>query len=105
VHQPHHLHRAQSKLQPTNQLGPFIDSSHPLVKVGDLDETPTEIFRNQVASRLSTFTEDCPATAVIVIPSVRDMVSRHVAFPQAMLEKSPELGLPKVRSRPLLENL
>jgi DNA polymerase alpha subunit B len=39
--------------------------------------------------------EACPATAVILIPSVRDMISRHVAFPQAMLERTPELGLPK----------
>ncbi len=39
--------------------------------------------------------EASPATAVILIPSIKDMISRHVAFPQAMLERAPEWGLPK----------
>ncbi|KAJ9107993.1 hypothetical protein QFC20_003679 [Naganishia adeliensis] len=76
-------------------LGPFVDASHPLIKVGDVDETPTEIFRRQISTRLSLLMESSPGTAVILIPSVRDLVSRHVAFPQTPLEKSTELGLPK----------
>lgn len=80
------------------QLGPFVDASHPLIKVGDVDETPTEIFRRQISTRLTLLMESSPGTAVILIPSVRDLVSRHVAFPQTPLEKSTELGLPKVRA-------
>lgn len=75
-----------------------MDSAHPHIKLGEVDSTPSEIFREQIGSRLTSYMEACPATQVILIPSVRDMISRHVAFPQAMFEKDrlTELGLPKV---------
>ena len=81
------------------QLGPFVDSSHPKIKNGDIDEMPADIFRHQIADRLISFVERCPGTQVIMIPSVRDLISRHVAFPQSNFEKErmADLGLPKVR--------
>ncbi|GHJ84547.1 hypothetical protein NliqN6_0949 [Naganishia liquefaciens] len=76
-------------------LGPFVDASHPLIKVGDIDSTPMELFKQQISTRLTLLMESTPGTAVILVPSVRDLISRHVAFPQTPLEKSVELGLPK----------
>lgn len=73
-------------------LGPFVDAQHPQIASGALRQTPTELFREQIASRLARITEESPGTVVILIPSVRDLLSRHAAFPQAMLERD-GLGL------------
>jgi hypothetical protein len=45
--------------------------------------------------------ESSPTTQVIMMSSVKDMVNRHVAFPQAHLdaERLAELGLPRVSWR------
>ncbi|KAJ9098934.1 hypothetical protein QFC19_006158, partial [Naganishia cerealis] len=76
-------------------LGPFVDAAHPLLKVGDTDYTPAQLFREHISSRLTALLDSSPGTAVILIPSVRDLTSRHVAFPQTPLDKDAELGLPK----------
>ncbi len=39
--------------------------------------------------------ERSPATHVILIPSIKDVTSRHVVFPQSPLDREAELGLPK----------
>ncbi|WWC86378.1 uncharacterized protein L201_001254 [Kwoniella dendrophila CBS 6074] len=75
-------------------LGPFVDSQHPLIVSGAVTQAPNEIFRNQVSRRLQRVLEVSPGTVVILIPSVRDIVSKHMAFPQSMLDKD-MLGLPK----------
>lgn len=80
----------------TLQLGPFIDSAHPLVATGAITQMPIDIFREQISARLHRLVESSPSTMIILVPSVRDVVSQHVAFPQAMLDKE-SLGLPKVR--------
>jgi DNA polymerase alpha subunit B len=68
---------------------------------------PADIFRHQIADRLIPFVERCPGTQVIMIPSVRDLISRHVAFPQSNFEKErmADLGLPKVRIDMVLEQI
>ncbi|EKC98004.1 alpha DNA polymerase [Trichosporon asahii var. asahii CBS 8904] len=75
-------------------LGPFVDAHHPAIASGALRQTPVELFRQQIASRLARINEESPGTVVILIPSVRDLLSRHAAFPQAMLERD-GLGLSK----------
>ncbi|KAK4685108.1 DNA polymerase alpha subunit B, partial [Tremellales sp. Uapishka_1] len=75
-------------------LGPFVDSQHPMILVGNVTQTPSEIFRDKISSRLQQILDQSPGTVIILVPNVRDMVSRHVAFPQAMLEKE-ALGLSK----------
>ncbi|WOO78183.1 DNA polymerase alpha subunit B [Vanrija pseudolonga] len=75
-------------------LGPFVDASHPHILNGKITSSPTEIFREQIASRIARINEVSPATIVILIPSVKDLISRHVAYPQAMLERE-GLGLSK----------
>ncbi|CAK9784941.1 DNA polymerase alpha, subunit B [Cutaneotrichosporon oleaginosum] len=75
-------------------LGPFVDSSHPLIKAGQLTASPVELFREQVGARLARLHDASPATSVVLIPSVRDLISKHAAYPQAMLDKE-GLGLSK----------
>ncbi|KAK4704750.1 DNA polymerase alpha subunit B, partial [Phenoliferia sp. Uapishka_3] len=76
-------------------LGPFIDADHPLIKSGDVDETPNQIFRNQISARLASLILASPRTTVILVPNARDLTSLHIAYPQSPLVKEPELGLPK----------
>jgi len=59
--------------------------------------TPTELFQERVGAQVQRIAESSPGTTIILVPSVRDMTSHHVAFPQAMLDKQ-ALNLPKVRS-------
>ncbi|KAL7415252.1 DNA polymerase alpha subunit B N-terminal-domain-containing protein [Mrakia frigida] len=68
-------------------LGPFVDASHPLIKLGKTDLLPVDIFRSKITSRLLDITESTPATNVILIPSVRDLISTQMAFPQGMFKR------------------
>ncbi|EJU05826.1 DNA polymerase alpha subunit B [Dacryopinax primogenitus] len=76
-------------------LGPFIDSNHSLIRKGDVDHTPLQIFRHKVAGPLRRCMESNPGMSLVVVPSVRDLISFHSAFPQAALSDAEELGLPK----------
>ncbi|KAI9827803.1 MAG: DNA-directed DNA polymerase alpha subunit pol12 [Thelocarpon impressellum] len=85
--------------------GPLLDLEHPLVSSGDFDlpedldfdpETATlsTVIRGLVAPPLRRLAEALPSITIILIPSVRDAVSKHVAWPQEPLPRK-ELGLPK----------
>jgi len=76
------------------QLGPFVDSAHPHIQSGKISVSPTDLFREQVAARISRINEVSPATTVILIPSVRDLISQHAAYPQAAFDRT-GLGLSK----------
>ena len=69
-----------------------------MIEQGAVTQTPTEVFRDQVASQLTRLAEASPGTVILLVPSLRDMISVHIAFPQAMLDKE-SLGLSKVRRR------
>ncbi|KAI0057842.1 DNA polymerase alpha subunit B [Artomyces pyxidatus] len=71
-------------------IGPFVDSSHPKIKAGDLDETPVDMFNNKFTESLRDFLDISPDSLVLLVPSVRDMLSNHCAFPQSQL--GPELA-------------
>lgn len=83
-------------------LGPFIDAEHPSVRTGDFDLPPTatspdqatlaDLFKYYISKPLNAFAEQIPSCQVILVPSVRDAVSRHAAWPQERLPKR-ELGL------------
>ncbi|BEI86263.1 hypothetical protein CcaverHIS002_0605500 [Cutaneotrichosporon cavernicola] len=82
-------------------LGPFVDAAHPLIQAGQLSVSPVELFREQVAARLARLHDASPATSVVLVPSVRDLISKHAAYPQAMLDREGGLGLlKKVRLLP-----
>ncbi|KZW01460.1 DNA polymerase alpha, subunit B [Exidia glandulosa HHB12029] len=63
-------------------LGPFVDNNHPMIRDGDVDEHPHEIFRREVLARCA---ELGSGTMVHIVPSVRDAVAEHSVFPQGDL--------------------
>jgi DNA polymerase alpha subunit B len=84
--------------------GPFLDIEHPLVASGDFDladtkgidpdATMTTLFRHMISAPLQRLCNANPNITIVLIPSVRDAVSKHVSWPQDLLPKK-ELGLPK----------
>ncbi|KAF2225820.1 DNA polymerase alpha subunit B N-terminal-domain-containing protein [Elsinoe ampelina] len=85
--------------------GPFLDLEHPLIASGDITLPPsypavpdlvtlTDAFKAFISQPLTRLTQQSPNTTVILVPSVRDAVLKHVSWPQDRLPKR-ELGLPK----------
>ena len=85
--------------------GPFIDLEHPLVASGDFDlpaeypvspdrTTLTDAFRALISSPLTKLAQKVPTMTIILVPSVRDAISKHTCWPQDRFPKK-ELGLPK----------
>ncbi|VDB84637.1 unnamed protein product [Peniophora sp. CBMAI 1063] len=66
-------------------LGPFLDSLHSKMKVGDIDEFPEEIFARVFAQDLVDLHSYSPSTLVLLLPSIRDAVHNHTTYPQAAL--------------------
>ncbi|PYH87928.1 DNA polymerase [Aspergillus ellipticus CBS 707.79] len=86
-------------------LGPFLDIEHPLLASGDFDlpeingldpdtATLTAVFRHCITAPLQRLAAAVPSITIVLVPSVRDAVSKHVSWPQEQLPKK-ELGLPK----------
>ncbi|KAJ0425393.1 DNA polymerase [Aspergillus carlsbadensis] len=86
-------------------LGPFLDTEHPLIASGDFDIPETEgfdpdtatlttVFRHCISAPLQKLAAAVPSINIVLVPSVRDAVSKHVSWPQEQLPKK-ELGLPK----------
>lgn len=86
-------------------LGPFLDLEHPLLATGDFDlpEIPgldpdtadmSTLFRHWIGGPLQRLCAAVPSITIIMVPSVRDAVSKHVSWPQEQLPRK-ELGLPK----------
>lgn len=85
--------------------GPFIDMDHPLIATGDFDlpddaahdpdtATMATVFKHLFAPALNRLTAASPHLTVILVPSVRDVLAKHVSWPQDALARK-ELGLPK----------
>ena len=85
--------------------GPFLDLEHPLIASGNFDPaehngldpdtaTLSTLFRHYIAGPLQQLAVAVPSITIILVPSVRDAVSKHVSWPQDKLPKR-ELGLPK----------
>jgi DNA polymerase alpha subunit B len=87
--------------------GPFLDLEHPLLASGDLENhlppdtklnpdtaTMTDVFRALIANPLHRLVQSHPTITIILVPSVRDVISKHVSFPQDRLPRA-TLGLPK----------
>ncbi|KAK1140712.1 DNA-directed DNA polymerase alpha subunit pol12 [Aspergillus melleus] len=85
-------------------MGPFLDIEHPLLASGDFDlpefngdpdtVTLTTVFRHCISTPLQRLAAAVPSITIVLVPSVRDAVSKHVSWPQEQLPKK-ELGLPK----------
>jgi len=59
-----------------------VDSAHPKIKNGDMDVPPSNLFKVHVMDRLKSFMDASPGSVVLIVPSVRDLISDHPAFPQ-----------------------
>lgn len=86
-------------------LGPFLDIEHPLVASGDFDlpeangydpdtATLATVFRHCITSCIQKLAAAVPSITIVMVPSVRDALSKHVSWPQEQMSKK-ELGLPK----------
>ncbi|KAF7291714.1 DNA polymerase alpha subunit B [Mycena chlorophos] len=64
--------------------GPFIDVQHPTIKSGDVDSTPAQPLPH----------------ALLIVPSVRDLVSHHAVYPQGELEKETVKSDPRIHLVP-----
>ena len=86
-------------------IGPILDTEHPLLASGDFDlpddgsiepdrATLNDVFRILVGIPIRRLAQQVPSITVIMIPSVRDAVNKHVSWPQEPFDKR-VLGLPK----------
>ncbi|KAI9051479.1 hypothetical protein LZ554_004525 [Drepanopeziza brunnea f. sp. 'monogermtubi'] len=85
--------------------GPFLDIDHPLIATGDFDlpeeamtepdtATMTTLFKYLVSPALIRLAAANPHLTILLIPSVKDVISKHVSWPQEPFPRK-ELGLPK----------
>lgn len=98
--------------------GPFIDADHPLIATGDFDlpeeatidpdtATMNTVFKYLFSPALNRLASANPQVTIILIPSVRDVIDKHVSWPQDAISRK-ELGLPKVArlvSNPMALNM
>jgi DNA polymerase alpha subunit B len=75
-----------------------VDSNNENIKTGDMDQTPSEIFHAQFTEKLQEFLETSPNSLILIVPSVRDVISNHCVYPQSPLD-APYLSVEPV-SRP-----
>ena len=94
---------AESAIDALILTGPFIDIEHPLIQAGDFDppsglssdeSTMALLFKRWISTPLMTFCASVPSATVLLIPSVRDAISKHVSWPQDLIPRA-GLGLPK----------
>ena len=86
-------------------IGPMLDVDHPLLASGDFDlpddlsvepdkATLADVFRIMIGAPLRRLARENPGITIILVPSTRDAVNKHVSWPQENFTKK-ELGLPK----------
>ena len=84
-------------------LGPFLDVEHPHVRTGQFPSMPnidpdtatlTDVFRTLIALPMQRLANELPCISIVMVPSVRDAVNKHAAWPQDKLMRK-ELQLPK----------
>ncbi|KAJ1736435.1 DNA-directed DNA polymerase alpha subunit pol12 [Coemansia sp. Benny D160-2] len=79
-------------------LGPFVSESHPMLKDGQTDMLPEDIFRTKISTQLTRLREGLPSTSsVFLVPSTDDLCCPYVSFPQPPLSHSlaMHLGVPE----------
>ncbi|KAK4554390.1 DNA-directed DNA polymerase alpha subunit pol12 [Recurvomyces mirabilis] len=87
--------------------GPFLDLEHPIIASGDFEDhlpanariepdraTINDVFRILISEPLQRLVQAVPTITIIMVPSMRDAISKHVSWPQDRFAKGP-LGLPK----------
>lgn len=65
---------------------------------GEIDEDPQQLFKSKFIDTLEQFLKSSIASTIMLVPSVRDIISDHAVFPQCELDSS--LGQHPVSSIP-----
>ena len=65
-----------------------MDSSHPRIQNGDVDETPEQLFAKHFAEKITDILAEKPSISFFVVPSVSDVLSEHASFPQCEFDAS-----------------
>ncbi|KAJ3977823.1 DNA polymerase alpha/epsilon subunit B-domain-containing protein [Lentinula raphanica] len=81
-------------------VGPFVDAVHPLIQAGEIDETPLELFHRIVLDPIRDFLSMSPGSIVILVPSVRDLISTHTVYPQCEFSKLVTKSDPRIHLVP-----
>ncbi|KAF9013340.1 DNA polymerase alpha/epsilon subunit B-domain-containing protein [Cyathus striatus] len=81
-------------------LGPFIDSTHPKIKTGDVDSAPAQLFKAHILAPLCSFLDSSPNSIAVIVPSIRDLMSHHAVFPQSEFDGSIFNNDPRIRLLP-----
>ncbi|KAH9989680.1 DNA polymerase alpha subunit B [Russula compacta] len=81
-------------------IGPFLDSNNEKLKTGDADQSPTELFYSQFTENLHDFLEASPNSLILIVPSVRDMISYHNVYPQSSLNVPGLSSDPRIKLLP-----
>ncbi|RXW23407.1 hypothetical protein EST38_g2463 [Candolleomyces aberdarensis] len=81
-------------------VGPFIDISHPKIQNGETDASPSSIFKARFLDPLRKFLSVSPSSIVVLIPSVRDILSRHCVFPQCEFDSELTDSHPRIFLQP-----
>ncbi|KAK4928443.1 DNA-directed DNA polymerase alpha subunit pol12 [Elasticomyces elasticus] len=111
------LHKAETERTDVLILcGPFLDLEHPAIRSGDLEAhlppntkwepdraTLNDAFRLLISLPLQKLVAAVPTITIILVPSLRDAVSKHVSWPQDRLAKGP-LGLGGVKQVSIVTN-
>lgn len=85
--------------------GPFLDIDHPLLASGDFDlpeealkepdmATMSTVFKYLISPIFQRLASSNPTVTILLIPSVRDALSKHVSWPQQPFPRK-DLGLPQ----------
>ncbi|KAJ1735349.1 DNA-directed DNA polymerase alpha subunit pol12 [Coemansia biformis] len=78
-------------------LGPFVCENHPMVKDGQIDLLPEEIFSVKISPHLARLREGVPqSAAVFLVPSPDELCHPYASFPQPPLgrDQLSQLGVP-----------
>ncbi|KAL4193658.1 hypothetical protein AMTRI_Chr06g177850 [Amborella trichopoda] len=70
-------------------MGPFVDTEHPKIKKGTIDESFAEVFQEEILNKLHDYCAHMgPAARIVLVPSTRDAHNDFV-FPQPPFEIYP----------------
>ena len=98
--------------------GPFLDAEHPLIASGDFDlpddvafepdvATMNTVFKHLISPAINRLVSANPSINILLVPSVRDVVDKHVSWPQAPFSRK-DVGLYKkvnIVGNPMTVNL
>ncbi|KAJ2719487.1 DNA-directed DNA polymerase alpha subunit pol12 [Coemansia sp. Benny D115] len=78
-------------------LGPFVSENHPMLRDGQIDMLPEEIFQSKISPQLERLREGLPATSLVyLVPSTDEICYPYVSYPQPAFSRElmGHLGVP-----------